>query len=96
MGVYTNFFALAFWQQSFGFIAVVAGCCTYGFALIAMVLLDRKPTQRLLLKLRAKVRKIEIDAKAFRKDTNLFANLEFENHGEDGDVKQLKGKEKRK
>lgn len=60
IGLYSDFFAMQYWRDSFGYIAVIAAVCVYVVGQVVMFFADRKPTLKVLANLREKVRGLEL------------------------------------
>jgi hypothetical protein len=75
--IYTDFFAMAYWQESFGFIAVVAGVLVLLAGHVLIWLLDGRLRRNLVIRLREKARNFELthSAAMLRKD-GLFIKVE--------------------
>lgn len=75
--IYTDFFAMAYWQQSFGFIVVVAAVILLIAGHILIWLLDGRLRRNLVIRLREKARNFELthSASMLRKD-GLFIKIE--------------------
>jgi len=59
VGIYSDFFAMKYWRESFGFIAVIGGVTTYIVGLIICFFVDQRMQKKMISKIRMKVRKME-------------------------------------
>ena len=72
IGIYSDFFALSYWAESFGFFAVMAGITVFFLGHIVIYFVDTRLQQKLILRLREKVRKIEMKVQGDPKTGNLM------------------------
>ena len=75
--IYTDFFAMAYWQQSFGFVAVLAAVLLIAAGHILLWLLDGRLRRNLVIRLREKARNFELthSASMLRQD-GIFVKIE--------------------
>jgi len=75
--IYTDFFAMAYWQQSFGFVAVLAAVLLIAAGHILLWLLDGRLRRNLVIRLREKARNFELthSARMLRQD-GIFVKIE--------------------
>jgi hypothetical protein len=75
--IYTDFFALAYWQQSFGFLACLAGSLLLAAGHILIWLLDGRLRRNLVIRLREKARNFELTYSArMIRDDGIFIKIE--------------------
>lgn len=83
--IYTDFFAMAYWQSSFGFIAVIAGSFMFFVGHILIWLLDGRLKRNLVIRLREKARNFELKHSASMiRDDGIFIKIEKNKKGVDG------------
>ena len=59
--LYPIYYALDYWQDSFGFVLTIVAVITYLIALIFVLFFDQFPRRRMLIKIYEKIRRREID-----------------------------------
>ena len=59
--LYPIYYALDYWQDSFGFVLTITAAITYLLALIFVLFCDQFPRRRMLIKIYEKIRKREIE-----------------------------------
>ena len=59
VGLYSDFFAMNYWMNSFGLIAVLAAVTTYLLGIIIMIFWDRNRIQPIIDRLRKRMRNLE-------------------------------------
>lgn len=59
LGVYTDFYAMNYWQESFGFIAVIGAGSIYFIGLILSIIFDIKPQKMMKHKIFRDFRNID-------------------------------------
>ncbi len=83
--IYTDFFAMTYWRQSFGFIAVLGGGFLFITGHILIWLLDGRLTRNLVIRLREKARNFELKhSAAMIRDDGIFIKIEKNKKGVDG------------
>lgn len=83
--IYTDFFAMAYWQSSFGFIATLGGGFLFIAGHILIWLLDGRLQRNLVIRLREKARNFELKySAAMIRDDGIFIKIEKNKKGVDG------------
>ena len=83
--IYTDFFAMTYWKQSFGFIAVLGGGFLFITGHILIWLLDGRLRRNLVIRLREKARNFELKhSAAMIRDDGIFIKVEKNKKGVDG------------
>ena len=59
LGLYTDYYALNYWQESFGFRAVLAASAVYLIGIFFSVIFDIKPRRNIIFKLKRDFRNID-------------------------------------
>lgn len=93
-GIYSDFYAMKYWSESFGFYATIAGLCTFVAGHVFIWIIDRRMQHNLIVKMREKVRRFELKygARMLRKD-GLFFNKEelgIKTHGKSSKIASKK------
>ncbi len=71
--IYTDFFAMKYWQESFGFIAVLTGLLLLFAGHVLICLLDGRLRRNLVIRLREKARAFELKYGAcMQREDGLF------------------------
>ncbi len=51
LGIYTDFYGMNYWRESFGFIAILGAISIYAFGILLSLIFDVQPQKRLVYKL---------------------------------------------
>lgn len=74
--IYTDFFAMKYWQDSFGFIAALTGILTLFAGHVLIWLLDGRLRRNLVIRLREKARLFELKyGAAMQREDGLFLKI---------------------
>jgi hypothetical protein len=83
--IYTDFFAMAYWRESFGFYAVLCGALLFAVGQVLIWLLDGRLQRNLVIRLREKARNFELKySAAMIRDDGIFIKIEKNKKGVDG------------
>ncbi len=88
-GIYSDFYAMKYWTESFGFLASLAGLATFLLGHIFISFIDSRLQHNLIVRIREKVRRFELrhGATLQRQDGLFFKN---EGGGRSGKVASKK------
>eukprot|EP00347_Sterkiella_histriomuscorum_P007679 403347989 len=94
-GIYSDFFAMKYWSESFGYLATIAGLCCFAAGHVFIWIIDRRMQHNLIVKLREKTRRFELQhgGQMLRKDGLFFNKSQL---GIQGDQKTSKIASKKK
>lgn len=90
-GIYSDFYAMKYWNESFGFYASLAGLCCFIVGHVFIWFIDGRLRHNLIVRLREKVRRFELQygAMMHRKD-GLFYRQEHSRRGKTGRIASKK------
>jgi hypothetical protein len=88
IGIYSDFFALNYWSQSFGYYAVISGISVLLFGHFIIYFVDGRLQEKTILKIREKVKKIEAKAADGGKSNKFNKKSLVEMNEEEDDDKQ--------
>jgi hypothetical protein len=75
--VYTDFFAMKYWTSSFGYLATITGLSLFAAGHLFILIIDGRLQRNLVVRLREKVRKFEIQYGAqMQREDGLFFRLD--------------------
>ena len=76
--IYTDFFAMQYWQQSFGFLAVLVGMIILSVGQVMIWLLDGRLRRNLVIRMREKARNFELKHSAeMMREEGLFLRVDI-------------------
>lgn len=88
-GIYSDFYAMKYWTESFGFLASLAGLITFIIGHVFIQFIDGRLQHNLIVKMREKVRRFELKYGAtLQRQDGLF--LKNEGAGRSGKVASKK------
>jgi hypothetical protein len=59
-GIYSNFYAMAYWRSSFGIYITIGGIAAFVTLHVFIYIIDQRLQKNLIIQLKEKVRKFEI------------------------------------
>lgn len=76
-GIYTDFYAMGYWQESFGYIATLIGILLFTAGHVFIWLIDGRLRRNLVIRLREKARNFELKHGAMmHREDGLFLRME--------------------